>query len=65
VERGRAQLEERLEQHVPDIDDDNYFRTHWNAKYARSASDNDYDEHAPAYLSGREAQRSENYRSRD
>jgi len=49
----------------PDIDDDHYYRTHWNAIYARSASDNDYDEHAPACLSGSEAQRSENYRSRD
>jgi hypothetical protein len=47
----------------PDIDDDNYYRTHWNAIYARSTSH--YDEHAPAYLSGSEAQRSENYRSRD
>ena len=47
----------------PDIDDDSYYRTHWNAIYARNASD--YDEHAPPYLCGSEAQRSENYRSRD
>lgn len=47
----------------PDIDDDNYYRTHWNAIYARNASN--YDEHSTAYLSGSEAQRSENYRSRD
>lgn len=49
----------------PDIDDDSYYRTHWNAIYAHGASDSEYGEHAPASPSDSEAQRSENYRSRD
>ena len=49
----------------PDIDDDSYYRTHWNAIYAHDAGDSEEKDHAPASLSGSEAQRSENYRSRD
>ena len=49
----------------PDIDDDSYYRTHWNAIYAHDAGDSEEKDQAPASLSGSEAQRSENYRSRD
>lgn len=48
----------------PEIDDDEYYRTHWNARYANSDDDRGYDAHAPAYLYGSEARRNEKYRSR-
>jgi hypothetical protein len=47
----------------PEIDDDSYYRTHWNVRYANNGDSNDYDDHAPAYLYGSEARRSERYRS--
>jgi hypothetical protein len=51
----------------PDIDEDAYYRTHWNAHYGSRAGSGsgDYDQHAPAYLFGSEARRSEKYRSHD
>jgi hypothetical protein len=48
----------------PEIDDDEYYRTHWNARYANSDEDQGYDALAPAYLYGSEARRNEKYRSR-
>jgi hypothetical protein len=48
----------------PEIDDDSYYRTHWNARYASSDDDRGYDEIAPAYLYGSEARRNEKYRSK-
>jgi hypothetical protein len=49
----------------PDLDDDSYYRAHWNAIYANTASEGDYDDRVPAYLYGSEARRSEKYRSRN
>jgi len=49
----------------PEIDDDAYYRTHWNARYGNRADSGAYDEHAPAYLFGDEARRLEKYRSHD
>lgn len=49
----------------PEIDDDAYYRTHWNARYGDRADSGAYDEHAPAYLFGEEARRLEKYRSHD
>lgn len=48
----------------PEIDDDSYYRTHWNAKYANSDQGRGYDELAPAYQYGSEARRNEKYRSK-
>jgi hypothetical protein len=47
---------------TPDIDDDSYYRSHWNAKYS-NASDK-YDDYLPAYRYGDEARRLQKYRSR-
>lgn len=49
----------------PDIEDDRYFRAHWNAIYRDSAGKPDYDDRTPAYLYGSEARRSEIYQSHD
>lgn len=49
----------------PDIDNDAYYRTHWNARYAKERDDSRFEEHLPAYLYGEEARRMEAYRSRD
>ena len=48
---------------APDIDNDAYFRTHWNARYANQP-EVDYEAHLPAYMYGSEARRNEAYRSR-
>ena len=47
---------------TPDIDDDSYYRTHWNARY--SNADDTYDDYLPAYRYGDEARRLQKYRSR-
>jgi hypothetical protein len=47
----------------PDIDNDDYFRTHWNARYATDLVDGRYEDYLPAYMYGSEARRSEAYRS--
>jgi hypothetical protein len=47
---------------TPDIDDDSYYRTHWNARY--SNADDTYDDFLPAYRYGNEARRLQQYRSR-
>jgi len=47
---------------TPDIDDDNYYRTHWNARY--SNANETYDDYLPAYRYGDEARRLQKYRSR-
>ena len=47
---------------TPDIDDDSYYRTHWNAKY--SNANDSYDDYLPAYRYGDEARRLQKYRSR-
>jgi hypothetical protein len=48
----------------PDIDNDEYFRTHWNARYANDRPGSRYEDHLPAYMYGEEARRMEAYRSR-
>ncbi|WP_156895545.1 general stress protein [Massilia putida] len=47
---------------TPDIDNDSYYRSHWNAKYS-NANDR-YDDYLPAYRYGDEARRLQKYRSR-
>jgi hypothetical protein len=47
---------------TPDIDDDSYYRTHWNARY--SNANDTYDDYLPAYRYGDEARRLQKYRSR-
>jgi hypothetical protein len=47
-----------------DIDNDGYYRTHWNARYANDRADSRYEDHLPAYMYGDEARRMEAYRSR-
>jgi hypothetical protein len=49
----------------PAVEDDRYFRAHWNAIYRNTAGKPAYDDRTPAYLYGSEARRSEKYRSRD
>jgi len=49
----------------PAIDDDRYFRAHWNAIYRNSVGEPGYDDRTPAYMYGSEARRSEMYRSHD
>lgn len=49
----------------PEIEDDRYFRAHWNAIYRNSVGEPEYDDRTPAYLYGSEARRSEKYRSHD
>ena len=46
---------------TPDIDNDSYYRSHWNAKY--SNADDSYDDYLPAYRYGDEARRLQKYRS--
>lgn len=50
---------------TPEIDDDDYYRTHWTTRYAGSAGEGTYDNDKPAYIYGSEARRSEKYRSQD
>jgi hypothetical protein len=50
---------------TPEIDDDDYYRTHWTTRYAGSAGEDTYDNYKPAYIYGSEARRSEKYRSQD
>ncbi|MCS0589784.1 hypothetical protein ACFQ09_13685 [Massilia norwichensis] len=64
-EASRAAVRQGWDSAAPDIDDDTYYRTHWNARYANRDGGGDYDEHAPAYLFGSEARRNEKYRSHD
>jgi hypothetical protein len=47
---------------TPDIDNDSYYRSHWNAKY--SNANDKYDDYLPAYRYGDEARRLQKYRSR-
>jgi hypothetical protein len=47
---------------TPDIDDDSYYRSHWNARY--SNANETFDNYLPAYRYGDEARRMEKYRSR-
>lgn len=47
----------------PDIDDDRYYRAHWNAIYRNSAGKPDYDDRTPAFLYGSEARLSGKYGS--
>lgn len=44
------------------VDDDNYYRSHWNSNYASSGKS--YDDIAPAYEYGSSMRRSEMYRGR-
>lgn len=48
-----------------EIEDDRYFRAHWNAVYRNAIGKAGYDDRTPAYLYGSEARRSEKYRSHD
>jgi hypothetical protein len=48
----------------PDIDAEEYFRTHWNARYANEGADSRFEDHLPAYMYGEEARRMEAYRDR-
>ncbi|MFL6632765.1 MAG: hypothetical protein ACJ8HJ_10670 [Massilia sp.] len=50
---------------TPEIDDDDYYRTHWTTRYAGSVGEGTYDDYEPAYIYGSEARRSEKYRSQD
>jgi hypothetical protein len=50
---------------TPEIDDDDYYRTHWTTRNADSAGEGTYDNYKPAYIYGSEARRSEKYRSQD
>ncbi|MGJ7914486.1 hypothetical protein ACI48D_03265 [Massilia sp. LXY-6] len=64
-DEARAAVRRGWDSTSPDIDEDSYYRTHWNARYANGSGGSDYGEHAPAYLYGSEARRSEIYRSHD
>lgn len=48
-----------------EIEDDRYFRAHWNAVYRNATGKAGYDDRTPAYLYGSEARRSEKYHSHD
>lgn len=50
---------------TPEIDDDDYYRTHWTTRYADNVGEGAYDNYKPAYIYGSEARRSEKYRSHD
>jgi len=48
---------------TPDIDDDSYYRTHWNKRYSNDDRQA-YDDYLPAYRYGSEAKRLQQYRGR-
>ena len=45
-------------------DDDNEYRSHWNATYSTATGAGSYDEYRPAYAYGTEMARNEKYRGR-
>jgi hypothetical protein len=61
-EKFKAAVRRGWDKITPDIDNDSYYRTHWNAKY--SNADDSYDDYLPAYRYGNEARRLQKYRSR-
>jgi hypothetical protein len=48
---------------TPEIDDDDYYRSHWTTSYARNTVGRGGDDATPAYMDGRVAQSSEEYLS--
>jgi hypothetical protein len=61
-EKFKAAVRRGWDKITPDIDNDSYYRSHWNAKY--SNADDSYDDYLPAYRYGNEARRLQKYRSR-
>jgi hypothetical protein len=61
-DRFKAAVRRGWDKITPDIDDDSYYRTHWNARY--SNANDTYDDYLPAYRYGDEARRLQKYRSR-
>jgi hypothetical protein len=61
-EKFKAAVRRGWDKITPNIDDDSYYRTHWNARY--SNADASYDDYLPAYRYGNEARRLQKYRSR-
>jgi hypothetical protein len=61
-EKFKAAVRRGWDKITPDIDNDSYYRSHWNAKY--SNADDSYDDYLPAYRYGNEARRLQQYRSR-
>ena len=61
-EKFKAAVRRGWDKITPDIDNDSYYRSHWNAKY--SNADDNYDDYLPAYRYGNEARRLQKYRSR-
>jgi hypothetical protein len=61
-EKFKAAVRRGWDKITPDIDNDSYYRNHWNAKY--SNADDNYDDYLPAYRYGNEARRLQKYRSR-
>jgi hypothetical protein len=61
-EKFKAAVRRGWDKITPDIDNDSYYRSHWNARY--SNADASYDDYLPAYRYGNEARRLQKYRSR-
>ncbi|KGF82912.1 hypothetical protein IA69_04050 [Massilia sp. JS1662] len=61
-EKFKAAVRRGWDKITPDIDNDSYYRSHWNARY--SNADDSYDDYLPAYRYGNEARRLQQYRSR-
>jgi hypothetical protein len=61
-EKFKAAVRRGWDKITPDIDNDSYYRSHWNARY--SNADDSYDDYLPAYRYGNEARRLQKYRSR-
>ncbi|GAA5017619.1 hypothetical protein GCM10025794_05470 [Massilia kyonggiensis] len=62
-EKFKAAVRRGWDKITPDIDNDSYYRSHWNARY--SNADDSYDDYLPAYRYGNEMRSTDTYRDRD